>query len=207
MRGRVLCPAAHAFSAGIKCRHCRHVCPDENYAESIVLNLLDVVNISKLDEEVDNMVERDHLYQKSTWKKMVWERAWSLEDMFWKVEYMLHKSLDLVSSINPSPRYLTWWTLSDKYPEYMYMCETMSRLVCHASLLRMDDLRLKKSTMYDRCCPLCYLTAPDNVYHPVLQCPSSERRRREMFSDIEQCARGSAGRKSGGDPATIAREM
>ena len=166
----------------------RHVCPDGNYAESIVFNLLDVVNIFKLNEEVDNMVERDHLYQKSTWKKIVWDRAWSLEDMFWKVEYMLQKSLDLVSSINSSPRYLTWWALSDKYPEYMYMCETMSRLVCHASLLRMDDLRLKKSTMYDRCCPLCCLTVPDNVYHLVMQCPSSERRRREMFSDIEHCA-------------------
>ena len=105
-----------------------------------------------------------------------------MEDMFWKVEYRLQKSLDLVSALNPSPRYLTWSALS----EFISMCET--RLVCHASLLRMDDLRLKKQSMYARRCPLCDLTAPDDVYHLVLQCPSSERRRRDMFYDLEQRA-------------------
>ena len=163
-----------------------HVCPNENFAESIVSDLIEVVNIFKLDEEVNNMVERGHIYQKSVWKKMVWDRAWSIEDMFWKVEYRLQRSLDLVSATNPGPRYLTWWALSDKFPEYISMCETMSRLVCHASLLRMDDLRLKKQSIYARCCPLCDCAAPDDVYHLVLQCPSSERRRVDMFSDFEQ---------------------
>ena len=115
------------------------------------------------------MVERDQMYQKSVWKKMVWDRAWSLEEMVWRIEYRLQKSLDLVCSINPNPEYLTWWALSDKYPEYINICETMARLVCHASLLRMDDVRLKKLTMFARCCPLCELSAPDDVKHLVLQ--------------------------------------
>ena len=67
------------------------------------------------------------------------------------------------------------------------MCESMARLICHASLLRMDDVRLKKQTMLSRCCPLCDLSAPDDVKHLVLQCPSSERRRIDMFADLEQC--------------------
>ena len=104
------------------------------------------------------------------------------------IEYRLHKSLDLVSAINPSPKYLTWWALSDRYPEYISICETMARLVCHASLLNMDDVRLKKLTTFSRCCPLCELSAPDDIKHLVLQCPSSERKRGDMFSDLEKCA-------------------
>ena len=99
----------------------------------------------------------------------------------------LHR-LDLISGINPNPEYLTWWALSDKYPEYINVCETMARLVCHASLLRMDDMRLKKLTIFTRSCPLCELSAPDDVRHLVLQCPSSERKRGDMFSHLENCA-------------------
>ena len=67
------------------------------------------------------------------------------------------------------------------------MCETMSRLVCHASLLRMDDVRLKKFSAFARCCPLCDLSAPDDVKHLVLQCPSTERSRMDMFAELSQC--------------------
>ena len=52
----------------------------------------------------------------------------------------------------------------------------------------MDDVRLKKLTMFSRCCPLCELSALDDVKHLVLQCPSSERKRGDMFSDLEKCA-------------------
>ena len=153
----------------------RHENPGELYAESIVSDLIDTVNILSLGGEVDNMVERNQMYPKSIWKKMVWDKAWAIENMSWRIEYRLRKSLDLVSAINPSP-------------EYISMCEAMSRLVCHASLLKMDDVRLKKLTMFSRCCPLCELSAPDDVKHLVLQCPSSEKRRRDMFSDFEQRA-------------------
>ena len=106
---------------------------DDLYADSIVADLIYRISMFNLSKEVDNMVERDQMYQKSVWKKMVWDRAWSLEEMVWRIEYRLQKSLDLVCSINPNPEYLTWWALSDKYPEYINICETMARLVCHAS--------------------------------------------------------------------------
>ena len=167
----------------------RHGPTDETYEGSIVSDLIDTINFFSLSTEVDNMVERNHFYQKGHWRKMVWERAWSLEDVFWKIEYRLRRSLDLISSVNYGPRYLTLWALSDKYPEHINMCETMSRFVCHASLLKMDDLRLKKLTMYYECCPLCELSAPDDVEHLVLQCPSTEQKRRDMFYDIDQCFR------------------
>ena len=161
---------------------------DDLHAESVVSDLIYTINLFNLNEEVDNMVERDQMYQKNVWKKLVWEGAWSLEDMYWRIEYRLNKSLDLVSAINPGPKYLTWWALSDRYPEYISICETMALLVCHASLLKMDDVRLKKLTTFSRCCPLCELSAPDDVKHLVLQCPSLERKRGDMFSDLEKCA-------------------
>ena len=161
---------------------------DDLHAESVVSDLIYIINLFKLNEEVDNIVERDQMCQKNVWRKLVWERAWSLEDMYWRIEYKLQKSLDLVSAINPNPEYLTWWALSDRYPEYISICETMARLVCHASLLKMDDVRLKKLSMFSRCCPLCELAAPDDVKHLVLQCPSSEHKRGDMFADLEKCA-------------------
>ena len=127
------------------------------------------------------------MYQKSVWKGMVWDRAWSLENMAWRIEYRLQQSLDLVSAINPNPNYLTWWALSDKYPERISMCETMTRLVCHASLLLIDDIRLKKQTILSRCCPLCDSSVPDDVKHLVLQCPSTEQRRIDMYAELRQC--------------------
>ena len=68
------------------------------------------------------------------------------------------------------------------------MCETMARLVCHASLLLTDDVRFQKPSKFSKCCPLCDLSAPDDAKHLILQCPSSEQKRREMFIDIEKVA-------------------
>ena len=155
---------------------------DEEY--SIVSNLMNVVSVFNLSREVLNMIERGHVYEKATWKKIIWDRAWSLEDTFWRVECNLQRNLDLISVINPSPRYLTWWALSDRYPSLIYFCETLGRLVCHASLLRMDDIRLKGLPAFARACPLCDLSAPDDARHLILQCTSSEDSRNLMFAEI-----------------------
>ena len=117
-------------------------------------------------------------------EKNVWDRAWFLEDMFWKLEYKLQRCLDLVSSFNSSPRYLTWWALSDKYPE------TMAQLVCHGSLLWADDFRLKHLPKYAKICPLCDLAALEDVRHLLLQCPSSKQKRRDIFSNLERSSLG-----------------
>ena len=155
---------------------------DEDF--SIVSNLMSVVSVFNMSKEVSNMIERDHIYDKATWRKLVLARAWSLEDTFWKVECNLYRNLDMISAINPSPRYLTWWALSDKYPACIYFCETLARKVCHGSLLRMDDIRLKGSSAFARACPLCDLSAPDDAKHLILQCPSSENSRRKMFAAV-----------------------
>ena len=37
----------------------------------------------------------------------------------------------------------------------MHICENMARIICHASLLKRDDVRLKNLTPANRMCSLC----------------------------------------------------
>ena len=77
---------------------------------SIVRDLLTVAQLFDLENEVRNMVDRDNIYEKSVWKRLVWERAWSLEDTFWNIEVQLKRNLDILSEVNPSLRYSTRWS-------------------------------------------------------------------------------------------------
>ena len=70
----------------------------------------------------------------------------------------------------------------------MYFCETMARLVCHASLLKTDDLRLKNQSRINRVCSHCDLAALEDARHLVLQCPILQQKRATMFPGIEQTA-------------------
>ena len=54
---------------------------DESHADSIILHLINTANLFNLSVEVDNMVERGHMYENSISKKMAWERTCSLEDV------------------------------------------------------------------------------------------------------------------------------
>ena len=57
----------------------------------------------------------------------------------------------LLSTIGDT-RYLAWWKISDLDYRLTGMCETMSRIVCHTSLLKKDDYRLKGLPMNNRTC-------------------------------------------------------
>ena len=110
---------------------------------SIVTDLLHTADIFNLTNEIKNMVLRGQFYPKSLWKTMVWERGWSLEDTFWRLEARLHKELDLILRVCPETWFLIWWNLSNKFPDMIMICETMAPILCHASLLKCDDIRLK----------------------------------------------------------------
>ena len=97
------------------------------------------------------------------------------------------KSLDLLKRIDSGCRYLSWWYLSGKYPTLMYICENLSKIVCHASLLKSDDIRLKRQTAA-KFCELCDLSVIDDANHLVMQCPSLPEMRKLMFDVIrERC--------------------
>ena len=122
---------------------------------SLVNDLLNTADIFNLWDEVRNMVMLGHRYAKFAWKTKVWDRAWDLEDVYWRLQFNVCRSLDIIGLTSPDCRYLTWWYLSDKYPRAMKSCEIVARLVCHASLLKADDVRLKRLNKSDRVCNLC----------------------------------------------------
>ena len=80
-----------------------------------------------------------------------------------------------------------WWQIADRFPELMRDCEVMVKvlLVYHASLLRVDDVRLKRLPIADKFCTLCDLGSLDDAKHMVLQCPMLQPKRTEMFIEIE----------------------
>ena len=80
--------------------------------------------------------------------------------------------------------------VSDRYPQTMKSCEILAKLVCHASLLKTDDVRLKRLHRSARTCALCDLYEEDNVRHLVMQCPSMQTERTEMFNDLRNVEGG-----------------
>ena len=141
---------------------------------SIVDDLLSVVDISKLNNEVSNMVLSGHIYPKSVWKQMVWDRGWSLEDTFWCLESRLHREMDLLNRTCPKPRYLTWWAISNKHANMIHASEIMAIIASHASLLKCDDVRLKHLPYGNKACSLCDLYQTEDIFHVVMQCPGTQ---------------------------------
>ena len=151
---------------------------------SIARDLLKVARLFGLLSDVMDMVNGDHFYPKLLWKNKVLNRAWALEDVYWRIEIQSRRSLDLLRRIDSGCRYLSWWFLSDTHPAMMYMCENLSNIVCHASLLKTYDVRLKRLTLAAKFCKLCNLSAIDDANHLVMQCPALQVVKNQMFDEI-----------------------
>ena len=100
---------------------------------SIVDDLLNVADMFNLNHEIRNMVIRGHIYPKALWKQIVLNQGWSLEDTFWCLEARLHRELDLLLRICPNPRYLTWWNLSNRFPNRIHASEIMAKMICRSA--------------------------------------------------------------------------
>ena len=72
--------------------------------------------------------------------------------------------------LSHSSRYLICWRLSDQ----MGRCETMATIVCRSSLLKCDDIRLKRDLNSAKWCEFRDLTEEENARHCILQCPAFE---------------------------------
>ena len=71
-----------------------------------------------------------------------------------------------------------------RYCRMVKMCETMSRIICHASLLKKDDFRLKGSTMSHKTCIMCDRYCIGDIIHIISQCPYYHKERTEMNNEI-----------------------
>ena len=123
----------------------------------------------------------------------VWEKAWQLEDVYWCIRTRCHQSLTLLNNVCSSSRYIIWWQLSDLRYDQMYNCEVMVKLLCRASLLKVDDVRLKSSPAAAKFCTLCDLGAYDDANHMILQCPFSQHMRNAMFRELRSVSDGQGG--------------
>ena len=130
---------------------------------------------------------------KRSWSKLVWERAWALENVNWRATNIILKENDLLTNTIGNSRYLTWWKIGDLDYRLAKMCESMSKIVCHASLLKTDDYRLKGLNMSNRTCIRCDQYCIEDITHIIMQCPGYNDERILMFNEIyDECpnARG-----------------
>ena len=147
--------------------HAIDVCR-ENRDNSAVFDLLNVSHTFGILDDVRNMIVDGYLYTKVAWKEKIWKKGWELEDTYWRVQCLMHRSMDLLSSICPSSRYLVWWSVSDKYPQYVKKCELMCKLICHASALHADDVKLKSQLRTFKMCEFCDMYEIEDVRHFLL---------------------------------------
>ena len=150
-----------------------------------VYDLLNTASTFGILEDIENMVYRDFLWSKAHWRDKLWKRAWQLEDVYWCIKARCHKSLDLLSEFCVDTRYIVWWQIADKFPHLMRDCEVLVKILCHASLLRVDDVRLKSLPIAAKFCTLCDYGSIDDARHMVIQCHALQPKRNDMFNGIE----------------------
>ena len=122
---------------------------------------------------------------KSSWKKLVWERAWGIEEVFWSSTVSLCKENNLLRETIKGVGYMVWWQLSDVDHSQMRICESMARILAHASRLKCDDVNLKGLPASYRTCEKCDLFAQENIHHIVMQCPGYSDLRVQMYEVIK----------------------
>ena len=98
--------------------------------------------------------------------------------------------MNLIKLATREVGYSTWWAVADKHQEYMRRCELMVKLVCHASLLRRDDMRFKNAPFGSKCCIMCHHAAYECTTHMIMQCDGQNDRRRVMYEEIYAVQQG-----------------
>ena len=157
----------------------------ENVFHSPIYDLPNTSNRFGLLHNILEMVaEHVPCSAKKSWSRLVWQRAWALDDVYWDSTMLLFSRTDLLRKSLGKSQYLTWWFLADNLPHLQGTCETMARLVCHASQLKDDDVRLIGGSHSQKICTYCDLGIIETVNHMVMQCPSSVGLRVQMFKDM-----------------------
>ena len=157
----------------------------ENLFLSPVYDLLNTASTFGCFNDAQNMILNGHHWSKSACRDKIWIKAWQLEDVFWCIRTRCHQSLALLNNVCSSARYIIWWQLADVFYDQMRNCEIMVKLLCRASLLKVDDVRLKRLPANAKFCSLCDLGAYDDANHMIMQCPSTKIARNNMFDELQ----------------------
>ena len=156
-----------------------------NAKDSPIYDMLRVSIVYNVYDTVMNMVLNEHTYSKLQSRRLIWERAWEIEDEDWIYCSMFYKCMEKINLTIGSSMYMNWWHISDIYPHLMKPCETMAKLVCGASELRSDDYRLKHATYNMKACTLCNLAAYECSEHMIMSCAHNDDLRISMINEIE----------------------
>ena len=160
-----------------------------NIYDSPTYDLLNACNrLGMLGLLIDMLSGSIPIGSKTAWSKIVWARAWSLDDTYWRSLCLVHNSNDMLFCTIPESRYLIWWQFADKIPRMQRTSETMAKLLCRASRLKCDDPLLKGTSTSSRMCTNCDLGVVENMYHMIMQCPYTEDVRVSMYKEIEKGA-------------------
>ena len=160
-------------------------CAEKNRYRSPIFNLLDVAMIFVFLNSIQDMAEGlIPIASKKAWSALVWDREWKLEDANWHASNTILRENDLLCRTIGETRYLTWWAMSDLDYRLVRMCEDMSKIICHASLLKRDDCRLKGLAMSDRTCTNCDAYCMEDILHIITQCPYYCKERVLMYDEI-----------------------
>ena len=157
----------------------------ENKFKSPIFDILEIaINFGLYGVIKDMTFNIVPVSPKKRWSNLVWQRAWKLEDSNWRAANIILKENDLLSLTIGDTRYLTWWYLSDLDHRLIGMCENRSKIVCHASLLKKDDYRLKGMSMSNKTCIQCDMFCVEDILHVIFQCPFYYPERCKMFDEI-----------------------
>ena len=156
-----------------------------NKFDSPIFNILRMALCFNLYNEVMRMVKGLAIFSKTQWSKMVWRKAWQVEDTDWFFRSSLLKYTLRLSKTMGDVCYLVWWQISDRYPALMKTCETMAKFVCRSSLLKNDDYRFKNDINTNQICQLCDLYAVENIQHVAMHCTHHEEVRTRMLLEID----------------------
>ena len=179
---RILRKRICEFDANIE--ECR-----KNKFRSPIFDILTVALLFGLYNVVKDMIMNiSPTPSKYSWSKLVWERAWVLEDANWKAANVILKENDLLTKTMGDSRYMTWWRIGDVDYRLVKMCESMSKIVCHTSLLKTDDYRLKGLPMSHRTCVKCDSFCIEDIFHIIMQCPGYHEERTTMYNKkLNEC--------------------
>ena len=142
----------------------------DNPYDSPILHMLGVCSDYDLLDNIRDMLQ-GNVPSKAMWRRLVWDKVWEVENEWWRTKMRDDKHLTLIREVSESPAYSIWWQIADADMSCMKQCEVMARILCHCTLLKEDDFRYKRSTMWQRMCTLCDLAAPDDARHMIMQCP------------------------------------
>ena len=124
------------------------------------------------------------MVSKTKWRETVWGAAWAEELREWGTRAQEVNALSILSNIVDGPAYSIWWEISDADPALIRACEIMVKLLCKSSMLKGDQIRLRRGTIGARMCIQCGLGAIEDASHLIMQCPAQADIREELHNRI-----------------------